>query len=240
MANKRKYNTRQTILPSKKIKSCYLPLSIRDIILSISHYLEGDDLLNFKLVCKKIEEITRDLKCTIRITFENFERTIEIPGTHIIKLDDKYENLHKMLANYSDKKTKKVTNLIIDYCGKKSGHWQDHFFQAFTHLQTLRIIRCIEVVEVYIPKKTHLSHLEIYTNDRIVLFIEAPIKNVVLCSRRSGDVVAHDIGIVHNNDLSDYVKTIKIHCARIYFNNMDVEGLEKQYCRNDFVPNPLF
>lgn len=205
---KRKSKNKDSVA-SKKLKSCcYFPLQVLDIVRRIAYYLEGDHLKNFKLVCKKIEKITREMSCAILITKENFDRTCVISGYHIIKLNKENEEIYGSMREWWYPKVKYLT---IDYCGMERGGeiTQENFASKFRELQFLRIIRCVEEAKWIFNFYTEISTLEIYSSKTILLEMCEKIKNVRLCSMENAEDKATIHITVPNIDYTGYAWDIK-------------------------------
>lgn len=234
--HKRKLKRNDSI-PSKKSKCCCFPFHIGDIVKLIASYLEGDHLLHFKLTCKTLYEITKNMSCMIKITLENIERTTSTPGFHIIET-----NGDGALMDYirsSQKRYPLITNLIIDYCGieLKVKNTRNIYTRAFDNLYSLRIIRCRDIFSIMILKSMKkLSILEIYTNRNITVFFARQVEHVRLCSSRKRSRIRIRILPSFNQKSINFLKYC--HSACISANGQRIAIPNGPY--REFVPNPNF
>lgn len=228
-----------SISNSKKVKiePCYFPFHIKDIVRKIAYYLEGDHLKNFKLTCKKSNEITKEMSCAIEMTEHNFERTSTITGYHIIKMNGD-ETVFK--SCYDRQNIKKI---ILDYGGIKSQNHSEinYFIQPFYNLQSLRIIRCMNNISIIIRNTLKFSSLEIYTSGNINVTLFRHLENGLLCSM--GEYMDGysnvDISVIFDVDVV-YAKNIKCKARR----NAIIYGYPSHTFLHDtletFVPKPEY
>lgn len=220
-------------------RSFYFP---KDITRLFAFYLEGDDLLHFKLACKQIRKDTREMPCEIQVTSSNYKRTFSTPGFHVIKLDENSTEMRKYVQNITSDHFPIVKHLLIDYCGLKSSmpFKSKEFFIAFFNIQSLRIIRCADYSGLTIFSSIgKLSTLEIYSVKDISLTTYKIVENVRLCSTlRIQDSVSPTIRVIFRSFES---KSERVQCcgAKVQYLTRE-HGSIITNNRNDFVPNKKF
>lgn len=200
MSTKRAVDSTHLSSSNKKIKLDLSPFNIDDLIRLIAFYLEGNHLLHFKLVCKRIYVPLKDWKCFIQITPVNFDRTIMTPGIHIITYKDEYIEELQALVEYrflcGRMDDHLIKNLIFDCCGSGVTSTSDDaaFFSLFKGLQSLRIIRSLNGVILTIESYDRsLSLIEVYTEGIIDILFCRQVEKVKLCSRATLEDDRHSI-----------------------------------------------
>lgn len=235
MSHKRKHDSMEN--------ECYFPLGVRDIIRKIGGYLEGDHIIDYKLVCKEINKAMDSIKPEpMEITLENFRRTCMVPGYHFIRIGDDTSTLCTTIHFREWKPV--VAHLIVDYCGKAPTLMtKPQEIISFFKLRSLKVIRSASYVVLDVPEEySSLSTLEIYSAAYMTIILRRKIENVRLFSKDfKTDPYLTTIEIKTTKELIEYAKGIP-YCA----NSRDVFELEsgKSHGRNgshkDFVPNSKF
>lgn len=156
----------------------------------IANCLEGDDLKNFKLSCKMLNDITKGWSCAIQITIDNFKRTCDIPGYHIIRMTGPELEFNDYLNFSRVRLYPNIKHLIIDHQGVDVDDFDYQIILIhFDNLQSLRIIRCKHSVNLEVDKDDiTLSFLEVYTSGFIKLKLKKEIKKALLCSTQQKEM----------------------------------------------------
>lgn len=172
---------------SKKIKveepNCFQSIGV-NMTRNIAKYLAGDYLKNFKLICKEINDMTRDMSCAIEMTPENFPRTSRTPGYHLIKVEGEKPKLVDYLDSSSYTLYPEIKHLIIDHCGKESPKFKYDFISVyFDFIRSVRIIKCKDRVNLGVSENDlYFSSLEIYTTGSIKLKLYKELNKALLCA----------------------------------------------------------
>lgn len=212
---------------------------IRDIIRKIAKYLEGDYFLHFKLTCEEIKEFLHDIKPEpVRVNKSNFERTLLIPGIHIIEL-----NCYINDWIYSIKDTSRVTDLILDFSECRENLNFVNLFNIFKDIKSLRIINMKLIpwpnkIHFAINGNSKINRLEIYTNLPITLKFEKDMKIVKLYTLAHTQwVISLTVPSYKSVEHFQYYTESGI---EVDINDVYIPPKLYKYGRKDFVPNPKY
>lgn len=223
---------------------CYFPLWAKEIIIEIGKYMDGDHLKNYKLVCKRINNIITRKPEPMEITLENYQRTCKTSGHHFIKISDSKRGA-KLAKSIREYKWPLVTHLLLDYCGidyyKEANIQPLDYFRLFDP-HSFKIIRYVNHLTLTIDlEHKRLSTLEIYTTSYILLYLSRKVRNIRLHSTRIEKLDSFSIiAIYASKELVEYAKSIPYYAnSRAVFNS-DRRLMAKSGPHQDFVPNQKF
>lgn len=157
-------------------------MEVEAIILEISKFLHGRNLLNFKLTCKGIEKYTRKMSCKVIVRNENYKEALLLPGIHVL---DIVKGSNWWIKGSYD--TSKVVDLIIDFknCPLNTHEEYDilDYIRIFKALKRLKIVNAHIPINYYqdirIEATSGIEYLEIYNHRHwINLYIHKEMKQL--------------------------------------------------------------
>lgn len=162
----------------------------KDIVAEIGSFLYGRDLLNFKLVSKTANEVSKERSCYVKITSDNYRKDIDTLGIHVIivkKDNECFFDIFRDLCNDTWQiNAPKIQELIIDF--KDYPEEKTYEYMILCYIRDLKELKRCKIVNANIPsggqilidikEDSKLEDLEIHSLGAINLWVHKKIKKV--------------------------------------------------------------